>query len=1056
MRIVIDMQGAQSPGSRARGIGRYTMALCQGLLRNRGHHQVVLALNGSFPDSIEPILAACRGALPPEDIKIWNVPEQVDYTGSPRGRRVAAEHIREFFLASLKPDVVLVSSLFAGFDDNSVTSVARIASGFPTAVILYDLIPYVHRTQYLTNPIAQDWYLEKIDHLRRADLLLSISESSRQESIQYLGISGNSVVNISTAVGSDFSRREIPEARRRELRERYGLERRLVLYTGGIERRKNVERLIQAYAALPLNIRRQYQLAIVCSVRNSERRHLAKLAAREGLLAHDLALTGFVPDQDLIDLYNLCELFVFPSWHEGFGLPVLEAMSCGAPVISSNASSLAEVVGLKDALFDPHDQKDMTAKIADALTNEAFRQALALHGVERAKRFSWDATAKRALAGFEDAQRKRSEPRIAVATERRPRLAYVSPLPPQRSGISDYSAELLPELSRYYEIEIVVAQQEVSDSHIAATFPLRTVEWFRNNAHYYDRVLYHFGNSTFHQHMFELLSEIPGIVVLHDFFLSGVVAHMDSQGLRPNSWASELYFSHGYDAVRQLCLANDPHEIIRRYPCNLTVLQQAQGIIVHSAYSLRLAEQWYGASPSDWATIPLLRDPHIDHDRAATREALGLAPSSFVVCAFGMIAAPKLNHRLLRAWSNSRLSGDRSCRLIFVGENPDGSYGREIAAKIQEMGAEESIRITGWVDLKVYRQYLAAANLAVQLRTLSRGETSAAVLDCMNYGLPAIVNANGSMADLDDDTVYKLPDEFTDEQLTEALETLWEDAELRKSFGTRARDVILGRHTPVACAARYHEAIERFSSEAANGTHALISTIAELGCDFDEYELVKIARPIAQNAQWPFAARQLLVDVSALVRSKAKDDMRDVARCFLQDRLLEVKAGIRVEPVVCGRKGNDHYAQRFTLKSLNCVEAILDDDPLEFRAGDSFIALVLDTHLPTDRDFFRQLRVCCVQIYFVIFNLPARPQREWLEILADSDGVFCMSEAIANDLKGQLERSNRRHSRNIDWPQSITSNESPEAAAQSADIRHSLNQFFEMRVLRQTCTYVLR
>ena len=201
MRIVIDMQGAQSPGSRARGIGRYTMALCQALLRNRGHHEIILALNGLFPDGIESVGAACRGALPPEDIRIWSVPAPVSYSRSPQGRRVAAEHIREFFLASLKPDVLLVSSLFEGCDDNSVTSVGRIARDFPTAVILYDLIPYLHPGEYLTNPIVEEWYLEKLDHLRRADLLLSISEIGspgehqvarhrREFDRQYLGSSG--------------------------------------------------------------------------------------------------------------------------------------------------------------------------------------------------------------------------------------------------------------------------------------------------------------------------------------------------------------------------------------------------------------------------------------------------------------------------------------------------------------------------------------------------------------------------------------------------------------------------------------------------------------------------------------------------------------------------------------------------------------------------------------------------------------------------------------------------------------------------------------------------
>ena len=104
-------------------------------------------------------------------------------------------------------------------------------------------------------------------------------------------------------------------------------------------------------------------------------------------------------------------------------------------------------------------------------------------------------------------------------------------------------------------------------------------------------------------------------------------------------------------------------------------------------------------------------------------------------------------------------------------------------ATIRRNRAGENIRVTGWVDMDVFHQYLAAADIAVQLRTFSRGETSAAVFDCMNYGLTTIVNANGSMADLEDDAVWKLPDDFTDVQLIKALETLWKNAELRRTVG---------------------------------------------------------------------------------------------------------------------------------------------------------------------------------------------------------------------------------------------------------------------------------
>src|SRR5262249_26143084 len=181
MRIVIDMQGAQTTGSRSRGIGRYTSALSQAIVRNRGEHDIVLALNGMFPDTIEPIRALFDGVLPQGQIRVWEAPRPVHYRGSHHVRRHAAELLRESFLAHLAPDMLLVSSLFEGLGDDAVTSVGRLFSDIPTAVILYDLIPLAHKDPYLIDPAVEAWYMTKIDHLRRSNLVFTISEATTHE-----------------------------------------------------------------------------------------------------------------------------------------------------------------------------------------------------------------------------------------------------------------------------------------------------------------------------------------------------------------------------------------------------------------------------------------------------------------------------------------------------------------------------------------------------------------------------------------------------------------------------------------------------------------------------------------------------------------------------------------------------------------------------------------------------------------------------------------------------------------------------------------------------------
>ena len=125
--------------------------------------------------------------------------------------------------------------------------------------------------------------------------------------------------------------------------------------------------------------------------------------------------------------------FYFPSWHEGFGLPALEAMRCGAPVIASNTSSLPEVIGWDEALFDPYSESKITSAMERALTDESYRKDLIAHGKRQSRCFSWSNSATVAIAAMEKlvAERRKSMP---VPEKKQQKLAYVSPLPPDKSG----------------------------------------------------------------------------------------------------------------------------------------------------------------------------------------------------------------------------------------------------------------------------------------------------------------------------------------------------------------------------------------------------------------------------------------------------------------------------------------------------------------------------------------------------------------------------------------------------------------------------------------------
>lgn len=399
MRIVIDMQGAQT-ASRLRGIGRYTLSFAQAVVRNRGEHEVILALSGFFPEAIDSVKIAFADLLPCENIKVWKAPGPVN--GEENPRYAIAELIREVFFASLCPDVVVVSSLFEGYGDNAVTSIDEIDVAIPTAVILYDLIPYLNSDKYLKpNPGYHKYYLNKIKYLKRASLCFSISNFSKSEAINSLGIGDDKVISISTATDSVFRPKLVSSEARKILLAKFKINKKFILYAGGADERKNLPRLIKAYASLPAILRNEYQLIFAGMMPDQSVSELKNVAQSVGLNNNDLIFTGYIDDDDLVDLYNLCRVYIFPSWHEGFGLPALEAMSCGVPVIAAKTSSLPEVVGLDEALFDPFDVESIAGKLEEVLRDDSLANRLSAHGIMQAKNFSWDITAKRAIEGME-------------------------------------------------------------------------------------------------------------------------------------------------------------------------------------------------------------------------------------------------------------------------------------------------------------------------------------------------------------------------------------------------------------------------------------------------------------------------------------------------------------------------------------------------------------------------------------------------------------------------------------------------------------------------------
>ena len=945
MKLVVDLQGAQSLSSRNRGIGRYSLALAQAMARRSGSHDLWIALNSTIsPSNTSAIRAAFKDDLSEERLIMWDaLAPAYDVDPANEWRRRTGELVRESFLASLKPDMVHVSSLFEGLGENAVTSIGAFADGSSTAVTVYDLIPLIHHDRYLVGARDRIWYERKLTSCRRAGLWLAISEASRKEAIDYLNLPDEKVVNISAAADPVFRPLRLTSNEENRIRHLYGLTRPFVMYTGGFDPRKNIEKLIKAYSQLPTGVRGAHQLAIVCTVSEEIAQLIRAYAKSQSLAPDELILTGFVPDSDLISLYNMCAGFCFPSWHEGFGMPALEAMQCGAPTIGANISSISEIIGRGDALFDPHNEGDIARRLQQLLTDGDYRRALVVHGLDRSKKFSWDETARRAWCALEAHCQDRvdKDRRIAASgSSKRPRLAFISPLPPECSGIAQYSAELLPELARHYDIDVIVDQPEVSDPWVKANCPIRTPVWFKQHAQIFDRILYHFGNSDFHKYMFDLVVEHPGVVVLHDFYLSGVAAHLELWRGWSGFWTMALYHSHGYKALKERTKTPDALPIINTYPANYTVLRSAHGIIVHSDYSRRLANHFYGENfAADWTIIPAIRGLPQKGGRNEARKMLGFDEKDFVVCSFGILHANKACVRLLKAWLGSNFAQDANAHLIFVGyaDDASGSEASDLRKIITGSPAGARIRLTSFVSSEAYQHYLWAADVAVQLRTFSRGETSRTVLDCMAYGLPTIVNAHGPMADLPEDSVILLPDEFSESELIAAIEDARNPVK-QKTLRGHARDFVRECASPRRAADLYQAAIEDFFSHSRGALRArlLAALDAVEPKDANEHEWLALACVINRNLPTANPQRQLLVDISSIMDAKSKSLAPSVEAKLI--RLLDdPPKGFRVEPIYRTDLGY-RYARRY-MAGLLSFEPVLDDAPISISERDEFCDL---------------------------------------------------------------------------------------------------------------------
>jgi len=361
MLIGVDVSRAVVP--RRTGTEAYSLHATRELLRLGSAHRFRLYFNTPPGPNLFPPVANCERRTIPFP-RLWT------------HLCLSAE------MASRPPDVLWVPS-----------HVLPLIHPRESVVTVHDL---GHRYHPEAHTPWQRRYLEWSTryHVRAAAHLVADSECTRQDLVRLYGADPDRIAVAHLGVDPALRPVDDPSEIAR-VRRRYGIGERYLLYVGTLQPRKNLVRLLEAFARLGPEVREGLQLALVGKA--GWMHEPIRARARSLGLEGRVIFAGYVDTADLPALYSGAALFVMPSLYEGFCMPVLEAMACGTAVACSNASSLPEVVGDAALLYDPLDVDAMAATVERALGDAPLRSALIGRGLERARRFTWRACARRVL-----------------------------------------------------------------------------------------------------------------------------------------------------------------------------------------------------------------------------------------------------------------------------------------------------------------------------------------------------------------------------------------------------------------------------------------------------------------------------------------------------------------------------------------------------------------------------------------------------------------------------------------------------------------------------------
>lgn len=648
----------------------------------------------------------------------------------------------------------------------------------PVIVTMYDLIP-------LIMPVTEWEERIKVEYRRRLDYiiehnvsLICISESTKNDFSNYVGIVDNINVTLLGADSKLFFR----------LREQTGIsEKPSIVFTGGFDYRKNISGAVEAFALArrlyPESVLADAHLIIICKYdEDSKKKFDAKL--KKLGIKNEVTLTGYVSDQELADYYYKSDVFFFPSLYEGFGLPVLEAMMGGAYVVSADNSSLPEVCGRYALQCNANDTKDMADKLYQAfeiLKTETLQQ---IHERQLyAKQFQWEKTALQTLKIME----RISEEDDA---QKQFKIAIVTPWPCQESGIANYVYKLLPFLSVHMAIDLFVdfkaiGNGEFEEFHYGELFDISELDLRHKN---YNQLIYEIGNSSeYHTRIYEYFLKYPGIAEIHDFILQPFFYCSFYEKKKYKKFLQALVSGYGeegkkyYDRLRNGFgrIEND------RFPMSHSVYQESKAVIFHNHWS----KEQINTKKHNIYVIPHAsfekNEISVDSWEKLRAEFMNKydIKNEYIIGCFGFINKNKRPDIVFHA-ATQLINEGYPVKLIFFGRNNV----TEIEQLIRKNQLEKQVIITGYLNREEYEVALELVDIVVNLRYPSMGEASGPLCEAFKCGKPVIVSQVNQYTEYPDEVCWKVPvGKYEIPLLKKMLAYLLDHDDVRNALGSNAK-----------------------------------------------------------------------------------------------------------------------------------------------------------------------------------------------------------------------------------------------------------------------------